>query len=262
MGFLKKIINRIKFLKSEYINDQFGIIDRYSREKLNWDIHLQNTRQFIINNLNYARENKSVAVLGSGWLLDVPTEILSENFKSVVFFDIVQPEQIKNRITKNFKNIDLKTGDLNCGAFETACNARNFNDFCQKLNSLPFDNLKKSLEEYDLVISLNLLNQLDILLCDYLKEKFKIDNEETLLPIRKIIQQNHLDILPVNKTILITDGYQTDIDIKTGMEYSKSLIYCDLKKYNVSKTWDWIFDTHQQYNPDMNTILKVSAFLI
>ena len=75
-------------------------------------------------------------------------------------------------------------------------------DLVHDMNSLPFDNLKKSLEEYDLVISLNLLNQLDILLCDYLKEKFKIDNEETLLPIRKIIQQNHLDILPVNKTKL------------------------------------------------------------
>ena len=53
-----------------YIRDQEGIMNRYIREKMHWDQHLEKTREFI--NASFSDKSiETVAVLGSGWLVDI-----------------------------------------------------------------------------------------------------------------------------------------------------------------------------------------------
>jgi len=58
-----------------FIKDQEGIMNRYLRESSQWKEHLEHTRKFIRESFAQT-EAETVAVLGSGWLLDVPLDHL------------------------------------------------------------------------------------------------------------------------------------------------------------------------------------------
>lgn len=240
--------------RAGYVNDQLGIKQRYLRESNNWESHLNNTKQFIIDAAQKSLSKSSIAILGSGWLHDVPIDELSQMFNSVHLIDIVHPEPIVARVQK-MTNVYLQTADLTIGAVQQAANAKTFDSFCNALNN---QEINTNFDKYDMVVSVNLLNQLDIILCDFLAEKFKV-SEEVLKPIRKTIQQRHLNYLPQGKSCLITDYLQIDTSPDQSTKTEKKLIYCDLPKSLFSKEWNWLFDTKQRYSVKNNTTFKVIA---
>lgn len=92
-SFISDIQNAYKLHKMGFIQDQNGIIRRFKREKQNWDDHMTQSKSFILksaknkenlpDNLSAKQADKAgvtCAVLGSGWLLDLPLDELSEMF--------------------------------------------------------------------------------------------------------------------------------------------------------------------------------------
>lgn len=239
--------------KTGYVKDQMGIQNRYIREREQWTSHLENTKQYILKAARKCVKKDVVVVLGSGWLLDIPWQELSEQFSQVYLYDIVQPEQIVVK-TKRFSNIHLVTADITGGVVPLAEQAKSFADFWNQLQTLP----NFELPQASLVVSVNLLNQLDILLCDYLKDKFSV-SEDDLKKVRKLVQQRHLDSLPVGKTCLITDYCEENTSCEDGSVQTRNLLYCDLPQGTNEKEWNWIFDTNQRYREGNNTVMKVRA---
>ena len=70
---LKKFKDILK--KMGYLADQYEIIHRYHREQGGWDSHLKNCREYITKK-GTKHNVKEITILGSGWLLDVPLELL------------------------------------------------------------------------------------------------------------------------------------------------------------------------------------------
>ena len=262
MNYCKKLIDNIfkpKTLpaaarRAGYVSDQLGIRNRFLRESGNWKSHLDNTRNFIVEAARRAEKRTSVAVLGSGWLYDVPIDELSQMFESVTLVDIVHPEPVKVRVART-SNVRLVIADLTGGAVRQAMSAPSFTSFTGWLPSAATD---VNLDEFDLVVSVNLLNQLDIILCDYLAERFRV-GEEQLLPVRKTVQQNHISWLPAGRTCLITDYRQIDIPLDGSPQKEKQLVYADLPQTPSKAEWEWVFDTNQRYSEKNNTIFKVMA---
>jgi len=253
MNLLKFINIRASLQKAGYKRDQQGIINRYLREKENWDAHLLKTRQFIINWLD-KKEGNSIAVLGSGWLLDVPIDWLAQKFNQVVLFDIYHPEQIKKQVEK-IPNVKLITADLTGGLINMALTSKSFSEFKQSLLSFSWPN---QFNTFDFIVSVNLLAQLDILLCDFLKHRFKLSDFE-LNEIRAIIQQNHLDILAPGKSCLITDVSEMQIDKHENEVTRRPLVFIDFPLSDVTEEWIWKFDTHRLYHPKFNIYFQVKA---
>ncbi len=253
MNFIEKIRHFFVSNNQGYITDQSGIINRYLREKENWDIHLNNTKKYILQSIKNQKNTNSIAVLGSGFLLDFPLEEISKIYNKIYLFDINHPQKIVSLAKKNPK-IELITIDLNFGAMNLAQKSKSFEEFCTELENIK---ITIDFDKYDYIVSLNILNQLDILLCDFLIEKFDIKEEETLL-VRKKIQENHLNCLIKNKSCIITDYKQEDTNIKTDEKFCKNSLYCTLKGQN-TEYWDWIFDTLGMYKEDHKTTLKVMA---
>lgn len=237
------------------MKDQTGIRRRYEREQEPWQQHIDNTRRFIVESARKAASHKSVAVLGSGWLLDVPVDELSQMFDDVYLVDIVHPEPVKVRARK-LGNVHLVEADLTGGAVQLAVNARSFQQFVDNMKNIKPD---AELSEYDFVVSVNLLNQLDIILCDYLQERFNVDNQQ-LEPVRSMVQQRHIDSLPVEKSCLITDYQQIDTDMDGKVTATVNLLHCKLPDTGEKKEWNWLFDTNQRYSVKNNTTFKVMAF--
>ena len=138
-----------------YRNDQSGIIKRYLIEGENWNEHLKNTKNYILKSLPN-KNIESVAILGSGWLLDVPVEAILKKTNKLVLFDIYHPKQVVNKYKNNSSIVFIKT-DLTNNLIEYAGQSKCLNDFIELLeNNKPLD----FLNDYSFVVSINLLNQL------------------------------------------------------------------------------------------------------
>lgn len=241
-----------------YITDQAGIYERYYREADNWAVHLQNTRAYITGYLS-KHDFRSVSILGSGWLLDLPSSLFTNKFDLIILYDVNHPAQVKQKLKGN-RNCRLVSADVTGGMIESVYNAVLL--YKKSKNKTGVEDLKfsgfKPVEATDCYVSLNILNQLDILVVDYLKPK-RIYTEDELNKLRSIIQSRHLESLPKNRSCLITDTKEK-IYRKAGLyDDSRSLLYTDLPEGSNIQKWEWIFDTSGSYNTGYQTAFEVIA---
>ena len=240
-----------------FIKDQQGIMNRYMRESSHWKTHLEKTRNFITESFRQS-EAESVAVLGSGWLLDVPLDHLLVRFKHIYLVDIHHPIQIRKR-TAGMSQVELIEEDLTGGAIKQVW------DYIEK-ESPPKDGILQghfpltpplSRISPDVLISVNLLNQLDIIVCDHILKK-KHYQQEALAPLRSAIQAFHLDWITKKPGCLITDTVEEVVD-KNGAKSSKALLYTNLPPGVRSDSWWWDFDSQGTYHPGSRTRMEVQA---
>jgi hypothetical protein len=252
----KKIIRKFGYLK-----DQDGIMNRYLREAEGWATHLNNTKDFIVNSASEKGKFKAV-IMGSGWLLDVPFSELSQIFKEVILVDIKHPVQIVHKL-KDYPNIKFIETDIT-GLVEPV-----FQTLKKNIKNKEIISLTAIIPQYDLaffneilqadfVVSVNLLNQLDILLCDYilLSKQF---NDNEIKAFRKYVQTKHLELLPKGKSVLITDYEELNIDDKHQIINRKQLLYVDLSPHIIRSKWTWDFDSQKTYHKNLQTVFKVMA---
>jgi hypothetical protein len=244
--------------KMDYLSDQQGIIRRYMREKEGWDVHLENTKRFILKSSETKKKGK-LLVLGSGWLLDLPIDELSRNFEEVILADIYHPKQIIKKVN-HLSNVRFLKDDLTGGLIEFIYkNIKPGKKYL--LNSLipEISTFSYSIpEDVDFVISLNILSQLSIIIVDYLKT-LPVFSDNELNEIATIIQQIHIKSLPTNKSCLICDFEEELFDDENKFIGVNPLVFSDLPKGQFSEKWKWKFDSSMTYRDDIKTYFNVIA---
>jgi hypothetical protein len=240
-----------------YLRDQDGIMNRYLREKSNWDRHLTHTREFIKDSFRDPAL-KSVAVLGSGWLLDVPLEELCKRFEQVYLVDIHHPVQIRKKV-EPMKEVKLIEMDLSGGAIEQLRKIVRKKAKLKGSELVEQLTLQPPLEHIgpDAVISVNLLNQLDIILCDYMSKHGYFQQEDPDL-LRSALQKFHLQWITDTPGCLISDVEEISHD-KKGNSTSKSLLFTTLPEGKRRDSWTWEFDTRGTYLTNSLTTMVVKA---
>ena len=244
-----------------YISDQSGIYDRYAREMENWNAHLERTKHFISD---YILNNffQTATIFGSGWLLDLPLEFLSVRLKKILLCDVYHPPQIRQKL-KKYGCFELITADITGGHIAAAYEAASLYRKSKKkkgIRNIEIEGFTPT-EETDCYISLNILNQLDILIVDFLRKQ-NIYTSEELNALRKSIQQSHLNSLPKNRSCLVTDYEELIYRNEDVPEISKSLLYTELPTGKNVQTWQWLFDSTGSYNKGCKTVFKVIAMEI
>ncbi|NOZ48162.1 MAG: hypothetical protein GXO79_15495 [Chlorobi bacterium] len=243
------------------INDQAGIINRYLREKEGWNSHLNHTKKFILDFLKNKKGN--IALLGSGWLLDVPVEEISDAFENVYLIDIYHPPQVQHQL-KKYKNVFCIESDITGGLINEIYTEYKKNRGKQeKINLEQLTFQEYSLENLDInvAISINLLSQLDTLLADFLIAQ-KLVSEDYLEDFRKKVQESHIMFLKKYKSCLITDFEEWVFNTELNKITTKKLIYCEVPHDKNTRNWDWLFDMSGMYNDKKKTIMKVMATVI
>jgi hypothetical protein len=107
------------------------------------------------------------------------------------------------------------------------------------------------------VVSLNILNQLDILIVDYLRRYITCDDAE-ILSLRKKIQSSHVDSLPRDRSCLITD-YEEWTYAQDQLVSKKPLVHIPLPEGKKKTSWTWQFDLHKTYHKGKTTHFHVIA---
>lgn len=243
--------------KMRYVADQQGILDRYIKETNAWASHLEKTKETIINCASNKKRG-SCAILGSGWLLDVPVEFLCQNFETVYLFDVIHPTQVKHKMHKH-KNVVLVEQDITGGTINEFYESVQLNKSLKKRkepNEFSFHGFEYN-QAFDYVVSVNILNQLDTLIIDYI-EKYGLYNAAEILGFRKSIQQSHIDSLPKGKSCLITDYEELVLTPGGEIEAVNPLIYVNLPQQNTINKWQWQFD-HLDYKAGKDVVFNVVA---
>ncbi len=194
--------------KMGYYNYHNALINRHINQAGGWDSHLVRSRDFIMRALELYKPDV-VTVLGSGWLLDLPiAEIIEKNIK-IRLVDIVHPPDVISQ-AENLKNVELIEADITGGLIEIVWKEVAKHPFYRKLKSLNDITIPEYKPVFDpgLVLSLNLLTQLEYLLVLFLKKQAKISESELSL-FKSDIQTKHLDFLKRHHSVLISDINET-----------------------------------------------------
>jgi len=252
----QRLTEKIKLYRTGYLPDQQGIMNRYYNEQESWNAHLSKSKDFILKSAKDKNKGK-VVVLGSGWLLDLPLDELSSQFEEVVLIDINHPKPVLHKI-KKYSNVYAVNADITGGLIELFYSNRKK---LKKENSLilPINQYQFHLpNDADFVISLNILCQLHIILIDYLKKIIASDSIDYSL-LEKQIQESHLNILPKNKTCIITDIEEEIISPEDVLIGVNPLLHIKLPEGNFSEQWQWKFDNRMTYRDDAKTYFNTKA---
>ena len=223
-----------------YYNYQNGLIYRHMHQEGGWASHLENSRRFIMKALDIYKPEK-VTVLGSGWLLDLPFAEIVERTQKIYLVDIVHPPDVVTQV-KNFKNVELIEHDITGGLIEEVWQNRGrFSVFKKPLSTQNiFVPEYKPDGDPGVVISLNILTQLESLPTEFLKKRSKA-REEDFTHFRTEIQKKHFAYLLKHKSILITD-YAEVIENRSGAIKMVPTLLIDLPESQFSEEWTWNFD--------------------
>jgi hypothetical protein len=250
----RRILNRLG-----YYDYQQGFIVRHLNQETGWNSHLEKCRNFILKAIEIHKP-QIITVLGSGWLLELPLTEMLESVRKIYLVDIIHPPEVIRQAGK-LPGVELKTIDLSGGLIE---------EIWRKTSALPFFRKLKSLDEiiipeykpdFDpgMIISLNILTQLEILPVKQLSKKSKANNEE-LLRFRTEIQDKHISFLKKHKSVLISDITEIFTD-KSGNVSEKKSVITDLPDGIYKEEWTWDFDLLGSDYYGKRSVFKVAAII-
>jgi hypothetical protein len=227
-----------------YYDYQQGLIFRHLRQEGGWDEHCNRCRRFIIRGIGFYKPEK-ITVLGSGWLLDLPLAEMSELVSKISLIDIVHPPDVIRQVA-SFKNIELTELDITGGLIEEVWKKTRRYSFLNRLKSLDNLTINEYIPEGDpgLVISLNILTQLETLPVKFLKSRSSLSGDQ-LNHFRAEIQKKHIDFLSKYSSLLITDYEEVFIN-NAGVYRTTPTLVTELPSYKSKEEWTWDFDLQRE----------------
>lgn len=167
-----------------YLKELIATEARYRRCRAAWQPHLEKTRALISDAARAARGNSKAIVLGGGMLADIPLDVLTRKFETVVLADVCFLKQTRRNVWRH-PHIELKTCDITGVAAPLS-------DGAWPVPAMPVD---LPLADADLVVSANVLSQLPLIPLQYARKR-KLHPDDAALPVfaRHIIRA-HLDYL-------------------------------------------------------------------
>jgi hypothetical protein len=244
--------------KIGYYSYQNGLIFRHLNQDGGWDEHNLKCRSYIMNALDHFRPEK-VTILGSGWLLDIPLAEIAERTASVTLVDIVHPPEVREQVSV-YGNVHIKEADVT-GGLITEVWAKTHKSIFNRLKNISEIDIPDYIPEEDpgLVISLNILTQLENLPMEYLRKKTSLRPDE-LLSLCSNIQKKHVEFLQRNNSVLISDVEEI-ITENSGNVRTVPTLRVDITGGGMKDEWIWDFDLKGSDYYNSRSVLKVKAYI-
>lgn len=241
-----------------YYSYQSGLIYRHLNQDGGWDEHNRKCRSYILNAIDLFRPEK-VTILGSGWLLDIPLAEIAERTACIELVDIVHPPQVKEQVSV-YGNVRLKEADVTGGLITEVWNSvhRSFFRRTKSISEIRIPDYKPD-EDPGLVISLNILTQLENLSLEYLRKKSSIPVAE-FDSFRRCVQKKHVDFVSGRKSVLISD-FEEVFTGNNGEQKVVPTLHTELPDGKMKEEWVWDFDARGSDYYTSSSVLKVLAVI-
>jgi hypothetical protein len=240
-----------------YYDYQNGLIFRHMNQEGGWDGHCRRCRNFILKAIKLYKPEK-ISILGSGWLLELPLAEMAESVENICLIDIVHPPEVTIQSAR-FENVELLELDVTGGLIEEVWRKAPRLPFFKKLKSLDGITIPdfKPADDPGLVISLNILTQLESLLLAYLEKRSAVTEEE-LTVFRSAIQKKHIDFLIKHNSVLISDVAEIFTE-RSGKTNRAKTIMTEIPAGTLNETWTWNFDLKNTDNFNSISVMEVIA---
>jgi hypothetical protein len=251
----KRILHRFG-----YYDYQQGLIHRHLGQDEGWNNHLRNCRDYIIRAIKEIKPAK-VTVLGSGWLLDLPLAEMLETVQSVDLIDIVHPPEAKSQIA-SLPGVELIEDDVTGGVVTAVWEKTRRTSLFSKPGRIddlviPVYELK---DDPGLVISLNILSQLDVLPARFIRKRSDVKEEE-IATFRKLVQETHIRFLSNHRSVLISDICEIFTD-SYGKTTEEQTVIANIPAGKNREEWTWDFDLKRSDFNEKSSVLKVIALTL
>lgn len=206
-----------------FIRSSVNLWARANRCRAAWAEHESRTKAAILAAAERCRQRRTVVVLGSGLLRDVPVLELSRLFDTVVLVDLVHLASVRGWLTiKGLKNVRLIERDVS-GLDALLAG--------QPLEPLAF---LRQVPYLDLVVSANLLSQIGI------GAIRRLDGQADEAALIRQVIAAHLEGLAqvAAATCLVTDVGYTMIDRADTAHETVDLLH-GVDPGSVELRWDW-----------------------
>jgi hypothetical protein len=243
-----------------YYNYQKGLIYRNLGQEGGWDNHLERCRSFILKAIEFYKPSR-LTVIGSGWLLEVPLAEMVEKCAKINLVDIIHPPDVVSQ-SADLLNVELIEQDVTGGLIEEVYKKSGKFSLFRKLRTLESIIVPEYKPAFDpgMVISMNILTQLESLLIDFLKKRSKIkENEYSRL--RSDIQKKHIDFLMKYNSVIVTD-YAEVITNMSGSIKTIPTLMADLPPGKFREEWTWNFDQTGADLYNSRSLFKVVAIIL
>lgn len=206
-----------------FIGSSVNLWARANRCRAAWSDHERRTKAAILSSAEACRQKRTVVLLGSGLLRDVPVAELSRLFDTVVLVDLVHLASVRSWLAiKRFRNIRLIERDL------SGLDALLAGEAVEPLSFL------RQVPYLDLVVSANLLSQIGIGAERRLEGH---SNPDELIPQLIAAHAEGLSMASA-ETCLVTDVSYTAIDRTGACQETADLLHgVDIGP--VRESWDW-----------------------
>ncbi len=234
-----------------HLYESISLIEREKRCFKHWQTHRLNCQNFILAAAKKIKSHNRLLILGSGPLHEIPIKDLASQFQSIDLVDIVHLQETKKKYG-SLKNIFFIESDIT----ELEKNIHSSKKISNKVPNLFLD------QQYDLVISANLLSQLSYHLRNYLEKQSK--NKYSAPILDQFCNQVSLDHYTYitsfpNPVVLITDIETHLIDSNLQiLEIQKPFINFPLP--TCSSQWWWDLAPMPEVSKDYSIKMKVQAF--
>ncbi len=243
-----------------YYDYQNRLIYRRLNHGSEWDRHLENSRSFIIKAIDHFYPSH-ITVIGSGWLLDLPLAELIERSVRVTLIDIVHPPDVREQ-TEGIDNIELIETDATGGLISEVWKKAGGFSLLRRKTALSDIVVPEFVAGRDpgLVISLNILTQLEVRIIELIRRRTTATEEE-LLRFRTEIQEKHINFLKKHNSVLITDYAEIFTD-KNGESNTVTTLLTSLPDSIMRDEWTWNFDLYGSDFYTNSSVMKVVAIAI
>jgi hypothetical protein len=240
-----------------YYDYQNSFIRRHVAHGSGWDVHLENCRRYILKAIDRYRPHR-ITALGSGWLLELPLVEMLEMADEVVLVDIVHPPDVSKQV-EGLKGVRVVERDLSGGLVEEVWRWRRSMPFFRRPANLAGLRVPDYRQEEDpgLIISLNLLTQIDVLPVRFLRRTARIDRQE-LDSFRREVQEKHIAYLSQHTSVLITDCEEITTNVRGRSSGEKTLV-AGIPECADREEWTWSFNIEGTDYYNSSSVLKVLA---
>ncbi len=232
------------------VQESIGLWSRSRRQKRAWQPHYARCRDFVAAVVEELAGRRTVLVLGSGLVRDVPIELLAGRFERVVLLDAVHLPMVRFRM-RRFANVTLVTRDLTGTAGWLAGTDAG--------RVAPLADFARD-GTVDLVVSANLLSQLPLpvanRLADHPAEAKRFPDD---LPAR-IVGWHLADLSAFGcRVCLLTDVEMREEDRK-GTVTSRLDLMRGHKLPRPDAEWDWTVAPFGEIDRDAAYVHHVRAY--
>lgn len=236
-----------------HLYESIALIEREKRCRSHWLSHRTICKNFIAENMKKSSGKSSVLVLGSGPLHEIPIELLAGSFERVDLVDVVHLKSTKeeNSHYKNVRFIEADVSELESELLKGK----------KAINKIPSQFLDQN---YDLVISANLLSQLSYHLRNFLKKNArpKLSALELDHFANQVTYDHFLYLKKFSCPVILITDIETILQDKQEQVIETETPYINFSFPVPLKEWWWNVAPIPEYQKDIALKMKVAAFML